>query len=390
MALANDGFIYQTWMDNNPPPGSLAECRACGQNMSLLLQLNADLPDRFPNHTRWLYIFGCLRAACNRKDGSIRAYRAVKRTKDVTPLKTNKEEKTNSPTDDRKPGLGLGAQLFASSPTPAEASEASPANTFATSTSNSSLTNNSQSASPFATNLSTTFAEKARISSPPPSASTATPATTTSKKPDGPTAPWPEASEFPEPYPRYYLDADYEALSGPEELDINSKIDIDQMETEDNTPSSSKKNNAANSKEHFESTLDEAFFRFSTRLDQNPEQVLRYEFAGRPLLYSNDDPVGKLLQPQTSTKPAASKIPYCPQCKSERAFELQLVPHAISALEEDSDIPLDDTKGNVLGMEWGTIIVCVCAMDCAPVSVGQVDYREEWVGVQWEEQVLRR
>lgn len=389
---ANDDFESKTWMDSNPPSGALAKCRACGQNMTLLLQLNADIPDRFPNHTRWLYIFGCSRAACNRKPGSIRAYRAVKRTKEEALPKTDREEKSHAPADDKKPGLGLGAQLFGSSPTPAEASGNSPVNPFATS-SNSSVFNNSQSSSPFATSLSTTFAEKARISSPSPSTSTA-PSVTTSKKTDGPTTPWPDAAEFPEPYPRYHLDADYETLSGPEELDITSKVDVQQMELEDSTPSSSKKNNAANTKEDFESLLDKAFFRFSTRLDQNPDQVLRYEFGGRPLLYSNDDPVGKLLAPhvsaETRVKPTAGSVPYCPQCKSERTFELQLVPHAISALEEDNDISLDDVQGGVPGMEWGTIIVFVCAMDCAPVSVGEVDYREEWVGVQWEEQIMKK
>ena len=39
------------------------------------------------------------------------------------------------------------------------------------------------------------------------------------------------------------------------------------------------------------------------------------------------------------------------------------------------------------GMEWGTVVVGVCGVDCAPGSLkmGEVGYVEEWAGVQWEE-----
>lgn len=36
-------------------------------------------------------------------------------------------------------------------------------------------------------------------------------------------------------------------------------------------------------------------------------------------------------------------------------------------------------------MEWGTIILGVCSKNCA--VVGEVAFREEWIGVQWEERV---
>lgn len=44
------------------------------------------------------------------------------------------------------------------------------------------------------------------------------------------------------------------------------------------------------------------------------------------------------------------------------------------------------------GMDWGTVIVGVCAEDCVPggVEEGGVGYLEEWVGVQWEEVGVRR
>lgn len=55
---------------------------------------------------------------------------------------------------------------------------------------------------------------------------------------------------------------------------------------------------------------------------------------------------------------------------------MQLVPGAIAALEE-GHVGLDE------GMEWGTTIVGVCGMNCG--ESGEVAFKEEWCGVQWEE-----
>jgi pre-rRNA-processing protein TSR4 len=147
--------------------------------------------------------------------------------------------------------------------------------------------------------------------------------------------------------------------------------------------------------ELFESSMDKAFQRFADRLAQNPEQVIRYEFGGSPLLYSDVDPVGRLLGgrghhqakgagSRIQTVAAASdddvsRIPRCGNCGAGRVFEVQLTPHAIMVLEED--------EMGVDGMDWGTILVGVCSKDCSPsgTAVGEVGYAEEWVGVQWEE-----
>lgn len=141
-------------------------------------------------------------------------------------------------------------------------------------------------------------------------------------------------------------------------------------------------------KDAFESTIDKTFQKFADRLAQNPEQVLRYEFGGTPLLYSNNDTVGKLFS-QTPTETSNSKlktapqrsgrIPHCPNCASARVFELQLVPHAIAELEVEEE--------GLEGMEWGTVLLGVCERDCGQRGVedGDVGWVEEWVGVQWEE-----
>ena len=122
--------------------------------------------------------------------------------------------------------------------------------------------------------------------------------------------------------------------------------------------------------------------------------MLRYEFGGAPLLYSKNDAVGRVFSPATSSAGANAKVtsqgsnsplPRCTNCGGRRVFELQLTPHAILELESSDD------EGGELdigmdGMEWGTVIVGVCAADCGMESrEGEVLYREEWVGVQWEE-----
>ena len=143
-------------------------------------------------------------------------------------------------------------------------------------------------------------------------------------------------------------------------------------------------------KDAFESTIDKTFQRFADRLAQNPEQVLRYEFGGAPLLYSKSDLVGRLFTYQQSASMSSkititahemgpNRIPRCPNCWSSRVFELQLVPQAIAELEVEEE--------GLEGIEWGTIILGVCEKDCGErgAKAGEVGWVEEWVGVQWEE-----
>lgn len=172
------------------------------------------------------------------------------------------------------------------------------------------------------------------------------------------------------------------------------------MDIDAEGPSSNSKDD--DEKDAFESTLDKTFQKFADRLSQNPEQILRYEFGGSPLLYSKTDAVGRLFTspPSTTTTTSASdpkvrtipsqtrrneeetgggsgRIPRCANCASSRVFELQLVPHAIAELEVEGE------EEGLEGMEWGTVVLGVCERDCA--EKGEVGWVEEWVGVQWEE-----
>ncbi|KAI2476090.1 PDCD2-C domain-containing protein [Pyrenophora tritici-repentis] len=225
------------------------------------------------------------------------------------------------------------------------------------------------------TTLPETFAAKARIAAPSPS----------EQQPPRPYEPWPADSAFPTPFPHYHLDAEYETLDAPSTPSIpaNARMDID---TEGGGSGGGKED-----KEVFESSMDRTFQKFADRVGENAEQVLRYEFKGKPLLYSDKDAVGKLLGPHSENGASSnsnvttvgsrsgSGYPRCQTCGADRVFEVQLTPHAITELEAE-EMSID-------GMEWGTIIMAVCSKDCKPNDVpeGEVGYVEEWVGVQWEE-----
>lgn len=165
----------------------------------------------------------------------------------------------------------------------------------------------------------------------------------------------------------------------------------------DTEGTSSNSNSKDDEKDAFESTLDKTFQKFADRLSQNPEQILRYEFGGSPLLYSKTDAVGRLFasppSPSTSDskkiqtirsqhpRDESSRIPRCANCGAGRVFELQLVPRAIAELEVEEE--------GLEGMEWGTVVFGVCGRDCAERGVGgggEVGWVEEWAGVQWEEE----
>ncbi|KAF2144814.1 uncharacterized protein K452DRAFT_223090 [Aplosporella prunicola CBS 121167] len=408
---------YPTWLDATTPPSlALAKCATCSAPPTLLLQLDANLPTHFPGHDRRLYIFACRRKACRRKPGSVRALRATRVTKAAVEAelkrsadeearkaaeRAEEEERKNKPIEK---GLGealfgvgaaaAGANPFAANPF-AGSGAAANANPFASASSLAAKpaqasapapTAEAAAASDSTSALPATFAAKARIGATTPTTST------TPTAPTPPHEPWPPTSALPPPYPSYHLDADYETLSTEApSIPQNTRLDPDAAEP---TPAGGSSGAGKEDKEAFESTLDKAFQRFADRLAQNPDQVLRYEFRGHPLLYSRDDAVGKALTPSShpqhsdakvrTTAASVQGIPRCANCNANRVFELQLCPQAIAELEAE-ELGLE-------GMEWGTLIVGVCERDCAAPGVrdGEVGYVEEWVGVQWEEVGGRR
>ncbi|KAL8708798.1 MAG: hypothetical protein Q9220_006359 [cf. Caloplaca sp. 1 TL-2023] len=388
-----------TWLDNEPPTASLIKCKTCNSFMSLLLQLNGDLPEYLPNHERRFYLFTCRNKPCRRKPGSIRALRSIASARHSTTQQDRTSVKPNPPKPNQNPPISLGDSIFKpTSPTSPRTSNPNPFTTTPSLNANPFSTTNAANPIPYGhqkhhhmtslpipppqpnstpttdDTLSTSFTQQARISSPPP---------------PRPRSPIPSSpSLLPRPYPTYHLDADYETLesephpspssSQHQNLSPASKPDIDEAEAADTDTS-------------FPTSASKTFLRFAARLAHNPEQVLRYEYRGLPLLYSSsNDEVALAFPSATSTASTSTsnknnnnnnRLPKCANCGASRNFEFQLTPHAITVLEEDGEDGMMEE-----GMEWGSVVVGVCEGDCAERGVegGRVGWVEEWVGVSWE------
>ncbi|RYP19531.1 hypothetical protein DL767_009629 [Monosporascus sp. MG133] len=400
------------WLDpDSPPSAALARCKVCGDLTALLLQLNAELPAQFPGHERRLYVFACRRRTCRRKEGSVRAVRGVRITSGTSgstaPEKTKKrreeprEEEEERP---KSPAANLGETLFGAKTL--GSSSSGPANPFSTGGGNpfagSSALNpfsNPQAAAEAPTpnpepaepppsgddakeeqreqqlqSLPKTFAETLSLNNPQAQAQAPAPA-----------EPWPPESAQPRPYPVSYLtDAEYETLDPTPAPASQSTV---RMEVANDGGGGK---GAKEDRDVFESSMDATFQRFADRMAQNPDQVIRYEFGGQPLLYSKADAVGVLLgggggDGRPAARVAGPKgMPRCANCGAGRVFEVQLCPNAITELEAD--------EMSLEGMDWGTVIVGVCERDCQArgVEEGKAGYLEEWAGVQWEELTSRR
>jgi pre-rRNA-processing protein TSR4 len=359
--------------------------------MVLLLQLNGELPEQFPGHERRLYVLTCRRKTCRRKEGSVRTLRGVRISEEGRKEKSRKTEEKKVEAQVQKPVANLGESLFGTKPIASSGS----ANPFSTSSNPFSSSSNPFSAPAPAT--STPFASAglgptSELAAKPPQLPSSSPATNLPKTfatalslnndtpkfgPPPPPEPWPQEADLPPAYPLFYfVDTDYETLDKVEDLPIPTQT----MDLDEGSGSGSQKED----KDVYESTIDKTFQKFADRLSQNPEQVIRYEFKGQPLLYSKKDLVGKMLSNSKESSNAnvtvttKGGIPRCGNCGAGRVFEVQLTPHVIMELESE--------ENGLDGMEWGTIILGVCERDCMEKGVESgVGYVEEWAGVQWEE-----
>ena len=359
-----------------------------------LLQAKMYSRRSWPGNRSGSSAFSCRRKSCRRKEGSIRAVRGVKTSLDAQTAAESKDKKENAtpaPPPPKASTLGLGEALFGVKPGTATTARANP---FASaSASTNPFAPKSASANPFAKptappketkpeaqaeveTLPETFAQKLSLNN-----------TQAQHPAPPPPEPWPaaDAPNQPSPFPvRWLADAEFEMLDpNPPALPEQATAIMD-MDTDTGTSGGGKED-----KEIFESAHDSVFQKFADRIGQNPDQCIRYEFAGQPLLYSKSDAVGALLFTGAEgnakvTTTGAKGIPRCGNCGAGRVFEVQLAPYAIEELETDED-GLD-------GMDWGTVIVGVCEKDCLErgLKEGEPSYVEEWAGVQWEEITAKR
>jgi pre-rRNA-processing protein TSR4 len=90
-------------------------------------------------------------------------------------------------------------------------------------------------------------------------------------------------------------------------------------------------------------TSDKVFKTFRRRVALEPEQVIRYQRGGHPLLVSQDN------APQTTD------IPSCP-CGADRQFEFQVMPQLLYYLKLDTVAEAS--------VDWGTLLTYSCAASC--------------------------
>jgi pre-rRNA-processing protein TSR4 len=344
--------------------------------MSLLLQLNGAI-DQSP-HERMFYLFACKEKTCRRKKGTVRAIRGVRVAKDFEEREAKAREEAErkraeaearrkAEENKPKPGDllfgsgGLGSGGAGANPFSTGGGGGNPFSTGANPFSKPAATTAAAASTTATETLTKSFADTLKISLP------AAPEPEPEPLLYGPSEPWPES--LPHQYPQFYFDAEYETLVPDKPAPQKTEMLLD-----DNGGDSLPVSNSDADDGH----LDVAFQKFADRVGQNPEQVLRYERGGTPLLYSHDDEVAKILL-NSRKEYSTRQIPPCGGCgKRERVFEFQLMPHAITVLEGD-ELSLD-------GMEWGTILVATCTCTPKVRDANGVGWVEEWVGVQWEAQ----
>ncbi|KAK9366827.1 programmed cell death protein 2 [Lipomyces kononenkoae] len=365
------------WLNpSSPPSANLAKCKACKSLMTLLLQAYAALEGTL--YERVIYVFACKNAACRRRAGSVRAFRGIMRDQDKMQAVADQQKKEK---ERRKmkagagagmtamveqsrsqqvdignmlfgDGFGDGARAFGDGAHAAEVSGNSPATL---------LDDVEQvSESLQRTKIDITHRLDAAINH------------------QTPLEPWPPAEEL-ESYKSWFLCVESEYLTNKTaDQNINQRIEILEAGTSGHGNDGPDEWSAL---PESSSNIDKVFQNFADTVSDNPEQVVRYERKGSPLLYSKTDEIGKLLINKNAGHYQNNLIPHCELCGSVRVFELQLMPYMIQILEEDSGIDIFN------GMEWGTIIVATCKNDCVPSIIDKngVGYQDEWVGVQWEE-----
>lgn len=94
--------------------------------------------------------------------------------------------------------------------------------------------------------------------------------------------------------------------------------------------------------------VDKAFSIFKKCIEAEPEQIIRYDRGGWPLLIANN--------------PRPENVPACEYCGSDRQFEFEIMPQMLSVLKETD-------------LDWGVLLVYTCKNSCAD-SVG---YKREFL-----------
>ncbi|KAI1319158.1 hypothetical protein EDD11_004801 [Mortierella claussenii] len=426
-----------TWLDQDvPAPARYGICGVCGKTMYLLLQ--AYVPLEKSPYDRVVYVWACNQRLCMRKNGSFRIVRALKLNAEYAQKLEKKSKPAVASIPSAMSTAGLGAPAIAAT-NPFAAPGAFDMGNALFGGVGAGFSN------PFATHSSapnpcappTGFGVGSLASAPAPKSfadvtSVHVPQEESSSESDDEEAPENQditSREWPEKLPSfdpYYLYITEEVLEDSAALDdeISQRyshflaLEECVSKSDDDEECNGKSTTATWSGETYEKAalpkgVDKAFQKFTERVQAWPDQCVRYDFPGSPLLFSYSDRTAQtLLPPHTTvhskhTRPSPHRIPRCPDCKGPRGFEFQLMPNLLSLLDvtsprylsEEERKSVKERKGAQVfdtGMEWGTILVYSCAEDCfgrnkagvaAEGSHGQhkVKYFEEVALVQFEE-----
>lgn len=181
-------------------------------------------------------------------------------------------------------------------------------------------------------------------------------------------------------FPGEYLHISEEDLDSYDSLGIDMKrykeyLDMEREILEQDT--SEEWSGETYEKQQLPRGFDKQFKKFTERVNCNPQQCVRYEWDGEPLLYHQQQVAGGR----------------CSACGGPRVFEMQLMPTILSILPVSEYAVADQdnlANGNGrlsmfdVGMEFGTILVYVCAKDCHKEAIDKVTFVEELAIVQHE------
>lgn len=363
-----DSFVggQPVWLHpNSKPSDDMLSCKNCAGPLSLILQAFSPLEGAL--YDRVIYVLACKKPSCSRKNGTVRVIRGIsKDPKKIAEIEKEQQTELKNQLDEKlKLDEARNINLF-------EGDASS--NPFGGSGNPFGGSGNPFDSNPFESQNKEEKPKKVEDTKPnfASVAAKAAPPKQTKQKSSN-------IKKLPE-WPGYFIFVDQEKFKKKNlpKLPEHLKISESALDTEAEVSSSSTTKDLSPEAQHLSNNLQDSVFQhFSDIVSYNPLQVLRYELGGKPLLFSSKDDVAakvaKNLVPNPGFNPSSS-----------RHFELQIMPKVIMDFERD-DIDI------VNGINWGTIFVYTDVEDYIPeLDENYVGYVEEWVGVQWEEEVQRR
>lgn len=105
---------------------------------------------------------------------------------------------------------------------------------------------------------------------------------------------------------------------------------------------------------------DEVFVEFRMKIDNYPDQILRYDRGGKVLYISQHNQI--------------IDVPKCPECNGNRQFEFQIMPQLLNFL---------GLKDFVKCLDWGILAVFTCKQSCT--SNGK--YLREYI---WKQDIVQK